>query len=142
MGGLDDLIPDDADTSSTSRSQSGSSSSQQEFIKTFSSANGTKKFTEERWDEIKEVIREDMEFTVGEVETMQASERHKVLHEAAMASNSDYDPEELEYGTDLTCFICDKDCSYSYVELEDEPFCINHTAAQVAKALGKEVQER
>lgn len=142
MGGLDDLIPDDADTSSSSRSRSRSTSSEEEYVKEFNSDKGTKRFSEERWEEVKEEIRDKSKFTVGEVESLPASKRHDVLHEMAISSDNDYDPDDLEYGSEVTCAVCGKDCSYSHVILEGEEFCIHHPVAKVAKALDKEVKEQ
>lgn len=137
--GLDDVLPDDADTSGSSSSRSRSTSSEKEYAEEFHSDKGVKKYTEERWEEIKQEIREKFEYTVNEVKNMQSEKRHDVLHEAAVSSDNDHNPEELEHGTDITCSVCGKDCSYGYVELEDETFCTNHPAIQVAKSLGKEM---
>lgn len=143
MGGLDDLLPDDADTSSSSRSRSrsGSTSSEQEYVVEFDSDKGTKRFSEERWEEIKQEIRDNFQYTVGEVKSLPAKKRHDVLHEVAISSDDDRDPEDLEYTTDTTCSLCGKDCSYSYVEFDNEQFCINHPVIQVARELGKNVKE-
>ena len=140
MGGLDDLLPDDADTSGRSSSRSRSTSSEPEYAKEFSSSKGTKRFTEERWEEIKREIRDKTEFSVGEVESMKSDKRHDVLHEVSISSQHDHDPEELDYGSETLCAVCGNDCSDSFVEFEGETVCIQHPAIQVAKALGKEPQ--
>lgn len=142
MGGLDDLLPDDADTSRSSRSRSKSASSEQEIVKSFSSEKGTKKFTEERWEELKQEIIDNFEYSPGEVISLPAKKRHEVLHEAAIASDSDYDPDDLEHLSDTTCTICEKDCSYGYIEFDGKPFCTHHPIIQVAKELDKEVKEQ
>lgn len=140
MGGLNDLIPDDADTSGRSSSRSKSTSSGPEYVKEFGSKLGTKKFTEERWKEIKQEIRRKTEYSVGEVESLPAEERHEVLHELGISSNVDLDPKELEHGSDTLCVVCGNDCSDSYVPIQGNPVCINHPAIQIAKALDIEPQ--
>lgn len=140
MGGLDDLLPDDADTSGRSSSRSRSTSSEPEYVKEFTSSNGRKRYTEERWEEIKQEIRNKTEYSVGEVESLPSDERHEVLHELGVSSKYDHDPEELDSGSDTLCIVCGNDCSDSHVIFDDETVCINHPAIQVAKALGQDPQ--
>lgn len=133
MGGLDDLLPDDADTSGRSSSRS-STSSGPEYVKEFHTNSGkVKKFTEERWEDIKREIRDKSEYTVGEVESMEADKRHEVLHELAISSEHDKDPDELEHGSDVLCAACGADCSRSYTVIRGEEFCLHHPIAQAVK---------
>lgn len=140
MGGLDDLLPDDADTSSSSSPGSKSSSSEPEYVERFSSSKGTKQFTEERWEEVKKEIRDKTPFTVEEVKNMESKARHDVLHEISISSLHDKEPDELEHGSDVLCNVCGNDCSTTFVEIEGEKFCIQHPAIQVAQSLDKELQ--
>lgn len=140
MGGLDDLLPDDADTSGRSSSRSKSTSSDTEYAKEFSSKKGTKKFTEEKWEKMRDEINRKFKYTANEVESLPAEKRHDVLHEAAKSVEADKAPDELEYGTDVTCAVCEADCSYDYIELHGEEFCYHHPLIQVANELGIETQ--
>jgi len=140
MGGLQELLPDDANTSSSSSSQSTSNSSEADVVREFHSDKGTKRFTEKRWNEVKQEIIHKSEYSVGEVETLPADKRFDVLHEMSLAADDDRTPDELEHGTDVTCQLCGTDCSYSYVPLDGETFCYHHPLIQVADELGIELE--
>lgn len=143
MGGLDELIPDDANTSGRSRSSSSrSSSSSNNYVQTFSSKAGEKKFTEEKWNEIRRVISRQMEYSVEEVKNMQSEKRHEVLHEAALATEREDEDVNKEYRSSVTCTVCGNDCSDAYVVIEDVKVHVRHTVGQLAAALDKEIKEQ
>lgn len=132
--GLDEIIPDHADTSSTS-SSTHNVSSQQKIVKEFGSSLGTKKFTEEMWEQIITFIRQETEYTVAEIENMRAEERHRKLHDISQAATSETSLNNAEIISDTRCIICDDDCSDSYVEIEGEKMHIHHTIGQAASEL-------
>jgi len=143
MGGLDDLIPDDADTSSSSSSSSGGGGlDEPEYAEVFESKKGTKKFTEEQWEEIKKVIRRETDYvSVGEVKSLPAQKRHVVLHELAIEALVEDADGDISR-TDFRCPICGDDCTTSYVVIEGEEVHPYHTIAQLAKELGKETKSK
>lgn len=137
--GLDDLIPDDVDTSGSSRGkQDSGSQTETEYVETFSCGKGTKKFTEEQWEKVKNVVRSEYSFTVGELISKKAEERHDLLHEIAIKATSDREP-ETDNTSDVRCAVCGNDCSDMYVVIEGEKVHIQHNAAQMAEELDLEV---
>jgi len=132
---------DDNASSSSSRSRGGSSKQEDDgpFI-SFSCKQGEKAFTEERWDEIRTIISQEMEHTVGEVKTMPAEKRHKVLHEAATWTDDGPDEDSDLYSHDR-CALCGNSLSAGFAEFEGEAFCIQHTAGQLATYFMEETKK-
>lgn len=144
MGGLDDLIPDDADTSSSSSSGGGGRGGldQPDYVEVFESKKGTKKYTEEQWEEIKKVIRRETDYvSVGEVKSLPAQRRHVVLHELAieaLVEDADGDISRSQF----RCSICGDDCTRAYVVIEGEEVHPHHTIGQLAEELDIETESR
>lgn len=131
--GLDDVIDtDDSSSSSSSRTRSDSSS---EDLITIGSPPNEKKFKEEKWEEVKKIIRNKMEYSVNEVKHLPSGKRYEVLHEAATWDEEELTEKQEELKSDTNCIVCGRDCSKSGVELEGEMVCVNHPAAKVAKHL-------
>jgi hypothetical protein len=136
--GLDELLPDDEEVSSSSSSSSTSGSDEDdevEYVETFSSDKGTKKYTEEQWEKMEEVIRQETEYTVGGAKNLPAEKRHDVMHEVALIATSDYEAEEAENTTDKRCVVCGNACSRDYVKLEGHRVHVMHNVAQVGEAI-------
>lgn len=142
---LDDLLPDDESATSsanTSQSKSSSSSSkektdeEEEFAKVVGSPPNQKKFTEEKWKEVKLVIREEFGYSVGEVLSSPASERYEILHEAAMFPVGKLDEDESEHYQTSRCEICGSAETKDALTIEGKVFCPHHTVGQLKRELG------
>lgn len=134
--GLKDIdgVGEGSSRGSPSNRRSGSSSDNKEDGEervVFHSDKGTKEFPPERWDEVKEVIRKEMDYTVSQVHNMNAEKRHDVLHEAATWSELD-DPTESEHYASKRCDECGNSVASGYVVIEGRKFCFDHTAGQLA----------
>lgn len=140
--GLDDIIPDDSNSSSRSSPSSTSGSDGPEIVREIGGGEYQKRFTEEQWEKVKRVIRSKMDYSVDAVLNMRSEERYEVLHEAVTYNPDVEEGVSEEHKTTLDCYHCGNDCSGGYVELEGERFCMQHPAAQVAKALGKSIKDR
>jgi len=134
--GLEELIPDNATTSSSSSRRG---STQRNYIVEFNSPLGTKKFSEEKWKEIKDVISKDTEYTVEEVKNLQSEERHRVLHDVAQTATKKKKITELDVLSETRCTVCGDDCSTSYVEIHGEKTHIHHTIGQLVEELELEL---
>lgn len=134
--GLDDLIPDEVDES-TSRAprQSKDDSSDDDIVKSFGEPPKRKKFTEDQWEHVKRVIREEFGMKVGTVVNSPPDQRYELLHEAAMTPASKIGEAESESSSSTRCHYCDKACDDAYVELEGKKFCVHHTVAQAETTL-------
>lgn len=131
--GLDDVIDnDDSSPSSSSRTRDNSSS---EDLITIGSPPNEKKFSEEKWEEVKKVIQEEMQYSVNEVKHLPSGERYEVLHEAATWDEEELTKKQEELRSVTNCIVCGINCSKSGVELEGHMVCVSHPAAKVAKAL-------
>lgn len=126
----EDLVPD-------GEVDSGSSSSTQEEEKdlvVFSSAGNTKKFTQERWEEIKTALTRQLGYTVDDIEDMTSSERFEVIHEAALLSTNELDLSDSETAREYKCAICGSRMAEDVIsEIAGEYFCPNHPAAKLDK---------
>lgn len=139
--GVDDLLPDDRDTSSSSSSSSNTQSQEsKEYEIVITSGDKEKKFTSEEWDKIQDTIRQEMEYSVGEVMKMADHKKYEVIHEAAIITNTERKSEDLEHKTDNRCAVCGNACSVDYIVIDGERVHIMHNVAQVAESLDKEIQ--
>lgn len=132
---LDEMLPDDADSSSSDSGSTSFTETKQDIHKEFHSNVGTKKFTEEKWEEMKKVIRRETEYTVNEVENMKAEDRHKVLHDVAQIAAGNMLANKAGISSNKRCGVCGDDCSDSYVLIDDTAVHIHHTVAMVAEEL-------
>lgn len=129
--GLEDLIPDDVPKSSSSRT---TSKSKKDTV-TFGSGELKKEFEKEHWEEIKEVLIEEMGLVPNEVvNNYAAQERYEILHEAALITRQEATIEELGH-TVKKCDICGRPLGESGVEVAGINVCISHTAGQIHNQL-------
>lgn len=140
--GLDDLVPDGAETSSSRGGGGGRNKKppeEQEDKVVIGNEPNRKVFTEEKWEEVQRVIVNDFGMQVNEVKNKPASERYEILHEAALkASEQSYEPDE-DLEEDRVCLVCgDAATDDTSVEIEGEMVHIHHTAAKIAKELNDE----
>lgn len=137
--GLEDLIPDDSDdnSSSSSSSRNSSSSDEQEYI-TIGSEPHQKKFTPEKWEEVKEVLRHEMGLNVNRVKNRPAEERFEILHEAATYSNGEIDEDEMQNWSKERCIVCGKAANKVGAKVDGEPCCVHHTVGQLEKELDED----
>lgn len=134
--GLDDLIPDEVEESTSGVPQSKSKKEDKdEIVKSFGKPPYRKEFKEEQWKKVKRVIREEFGKTVGGVVNSPNEERYELLHEAIMYVESDKDPGESDSSSETRCAYCGNACDDISVELEGKMFCVHHTAAQVESNL-------
>lgn len=139
--GVDDLIPDELESSSSSGGSSKKDSSEDQLHKVIGSGKQKKGFTEEQWEGVKKVIARETEYTVNEVLHMPAQKRYDILHECALEATSEESTLPDDYRSEIRCYECGNDCSSGYVELEGKDFCVQHTAGQIAVALGDGVKD-
>lgn len=136
--GLDDVLNDKVPESKRSggRSSSSSGDDSEQIVKIGSPPN-QKKFTKSRWEEVKEAITGELGYTTNEVlEEMPPNERHEIIHEAAMISSSEMDPEDSKTRPSNKCDICDNILRDEMeVEIAGLKIHANHTAAQIEKEL-------
>lgn len=137
--GLDDI--QGVGKSGSSRSSPNRQSSQddeEEVVQTVSHGSRKKKFTEEAWDKVKTVIRDEFEYTVEEVlNNLSSSKRYEVVHEAATWNPDDLTEEQENLKTERRCVVCGKATSHSEVttEIDGQRVHTHHTVAQLDKAL-------
>lgn len=140
--GLDDLIPEkDRNTSGRSSSKKSNNTDDDEddsAYKVIGSPPNDKHFSEERWEKVKRVIREEFGMSVQKVlNNKPAKERYEILHEAALY-NSDAE-EDSEYRVEERCEICDVAAkNEAGVTINGVRFCIHHPAVQVKNVLDEE----
>lgn len=129
--GLDDLVPDGKeDTSSRGRRR------KKPDTVSFGSGNLKKEFTEERWEEVKSTLVNDMGLNPNEVvNNYSAQERFDTLHEAALLSQQEITEEELQEQPDK-CYICGKP-NAGLIEVKGLEMCANHTVGQLQEALNE-----
>jgi hypothetical protein len=135
--GLEDALPDGIEVSSSSSTGSNTSSADEDLV-TFGVDNKKKKFTQEQWDQVKEVIKDEFDLTVGEVvDSVSPSKRYEILHEAAVIAFGDEDDDEAEseYTSTKTCACCGTGVDNTGVEIGGKHFCPQHPAIKVAKEL-------
>lgn len=127
--GLDDLIPEGKeDTSSRGRRRT------KPDTVSFGSGNLKKEFTEERWEEVKSTLVNEMGLVPNEVvNNYPAQERFDALHEAALLSQQEITPEELKEQPDK-CYICGR-ANMGLIEVKGLDMCASHTVGELQEAL-------
>lgn len=133
--GLDDLLPDEANTRSTSSTRDQSSSSEKEYAVDVGSGRHRKAFTEEQWEKVKRVLTQEFGKKPNVVLNSPARERYEILHEAITFSEGEKEEGELENRSDTRCGVCGSACDLTAVEIGGEYFHPHHTAGQVAMEL-------
>jgi hypothetical protein len=106
-----------------------------DVVETFGKEPYRKEFTEEKWEKVKRVIRDEFGMTVGEVVNSPNQERYELLHEAVLFNESDTDSGDSEHSSNKRCSYCDKACDSTSVIIEERRFCVHHTAAQIETVL-------
>lgn len=133
--GLEDLVPDEAKTSSSRSGRKKKSKKQEEGVVTIGSGEFEKTFEEERLERIRKVISQEMGYVPNEViNNFPAEERFEILHEAALIEAQEAEEDELEHTT-TRCDICGNAIRDSGVEISGLVVCTSHPAIQVAKEL-------
>lgn len=137
--GLDDLIPEDVDESTSGVPQKQTKTEENdEIVESFGKPPYRKEFKKEQWEKVKRVIRTEFGMKVGEVISSPNEERYELLHEAIMFVESDKESGESENSSTTRCAYCGGACDDIKVVLEGESFCLHHTAAQVHNELHNE----
>lgn len=134
--GLDDLVEKKGgDPSSSSRGGGRKKSNNRDIVKDIGSEPHRKKFTEEQWEGVKEMIIQEMEYSVGEVLSMPNQDRYEILHDAILMYRNEQYIEESDHSTDNRCVVCGKDSTGTSVEIEGHRVCINHPAITVREEI-------
>lgn len=134
--GLEDLVPEDKRGSSRSSSSSSRQKKKEDTV-AFGGGRHRKEFTEERWEEVKSTLVNEMGLVPNEVVNNYSSEeRFEVLHEAALLSQQETSLEELGRSV-KRCIVCGNAIGESGTELEEKPVHIHHTVGQVRSALNE-----
>jgi len=133
--GLEDLVPEDQRGSSRSSSSSSRSKKKKKDTVVFGGGQYRKEFTEERWQEVKRTLVNEMGLVPNEVtNNFSAEERFETLHEAAMLSRQETTLEELGRSPSR-CIVCGNAIGQSGTEVEGKPVHIHHTVGQVRSSL-------
>jgi len=134
--GLDDLVPDDKQSSSSSSSSRPRDSDDSPDKVEIGGEPYKKVFTEERWEKVKKVIGREMGLDVNKVvNNYPANERYEIIHEAALAVGGELEPDELDNYRDERCEICGIAKSEASVTICGDVVCVSHSAGQVAVML-------
>lgn len=140
--GLEDLLPDDESTSSSTSQQKSTSSSSKEkkddeekYAKVIGAPPNEKKFTEEKWKEVRRVIVEEFGYNVNEVLNKPSSERYEIIHEAAIFPTDKLDADESDHYEPRECVICGSAYTEQALSIEGKVFCPHHTVGQLKREL-------
>lgn len=134
--GLDDIVPDDADTSSRGgRTDKKSPGERDDTVVVQGPGEKKKIFEEDDYEKVKKVIAEEMGLVPNKVlNNYTAADRYDVFHEAALIVDSEMDSEENSYAKNR-CEICGNATQDFGVELGGIVVCPQHSAAQIRKEL-------
>jgi hypothetical protein len=139
---LDDLLPDDKEVSSSASQQGTTSSSskqktsdEEEYAKIIGSPPNEKKFTEEKWEQVRRVIVEEFGYSVNDVLNRPSSERYEIIHEAAVFPTDELDADESEHYEPRKCAICGSAYTEQALSIEGKVFCPHHTVGQLRQEL-------
>jgi len=128
--GLEEALPDNVNVSEPS----GSDEPDENTI-TIGSGEAKRTFTEERWDEIRTVLSDEMGLIINEFKHQTPAHKQKeLIHEAISWDEKDED-EKNEQRSSTRCIVCGNACDNHYVEIEGKVVCTHHTTAQLAKEL-------
>lgn len=143
---LDDLVSEkteeaqsQADTSAKERAENRQERINRRYDKVVGSPPNQKAFKQEKWNEVKAVLMNEMGMKVGEVLSSPSEERYEILHEASMIAENKLDAVDSSHTSDQRCPICDTALDNCFVVIEDKKFCPHHGAIKVAKVLDNEV---
>lgn len=138
--GLDDVdgVSKGGSSRSSSNQRSKKSEQKDEIVQTVTHAGKRKEFTEERWEKVKKVIRQEMDYSVNEVlNNLPANKRYEVIHQAATWNPSDLNDTQQELKTEDRCYVCKKANDQATVEIDGKPVHVHHTVGQLASELGE-----
>ena len=140
--GLGDLptVDDDDDGDSgspDSQRRNTQSESEDESIVEIGSGSNKKSFSEEKWEGVKGVIRDETEYTPNEVKNLPSRKRYKILHEVALVHDGESKRKNLPSFSTQRCASCGVDVTSIGVEIAGESFCPQHPASKVAKELNQ-----
>lgn len=107
---------------------------EEEHEKVIGSPPHQKVFSEEKWDDVKRVLRDVMGRNVNRVLNLPAEQRHEILHEAAMYSDGQI--VESEYEKEDKCPVCNKAVADDAgVSILGYDIHVHHTAGQIESAI-------
>lgn len=139
---LDDLLPDDETVTTSASSTTDESSSSQEktedeeeYAKVVGSPPNQKRFTEEKWEEVKRVLVEEFGYSVNSVLHKPVNERYEILHEAALFPTGELDTDESDHYETRECEICGSAYTEQSLDIEGKVFCPHHTVGQLKREL-------
>lgn len=135
-------------SSSTTRTSSNSTQntdqekqkSVEDAYKVFTADDGRKKVfqTEEDWEEAVSFIENTLNLTVEEVEEMNPTERHDILHQAIMGEE---DAISRDFYPTRQCMVCDETFSFptnwNFTRFKGEVVCNTHTVDEVLEKFRK-----
>lgn len=131
----EDLVPDTTTVDTGSKDEKDGS----EETVVIGNPPHEKRFTQERWEQVKDALTGELGYTVREVKNMRSAERYEVLHEAAMLSAGEIEVKDTETAQPNKCAICSQRLPDEAVaEIAGEPFCPSHPSAKVAKYFNEE----
>lgn len=135
--GLDDVLPDEADKKGAKQQKD---DEEEDAYKTITGPRGKeKKFSKERWKEIRKVINEEFEDSYLEVmNNYSAKKRLEVVHQAALVSDEQKSLGSTGRETKQRCAVCGNDCSDVSCVIEGQHVCPHHPAQQVSNELNDE----
>ena len=136
--GLEDLVPDDKKPSSSTSSTKQKSKQEDDRI-TIGSEPHKKVFTEDKFNEVKRILTHEMGLVPQEVvNNWSPKERYDVLHEAALATEGETKPEELENYDEARCYICSNALGDFGVEIEGVKVCVSHSVGELEASLNED----
>lgn len=128
--GLEEALPD-----SVNISESSNEDDTDENKVTIGSGEAKRTFTEERWEEIRSVLSDEMGLDINEFKHQTPAHRQKKLIHDAISWEDKDDEEKDEQRSSTRCIVCGKACDNSHVEIEGKVVCTHHTTAQLANEL-------
>lgn len=139
---LEDLLPDDESTSSSASQQQTKTSSSKEktddeekYAKIIGSPPNQKKFTEDKWKDVRRVLVEEFGYNVNEVLNKPSSERYEIIHEAALFPTDELDADDSDHYEPRECEICGSAFTEQALSIEGKVFCPHHTVGQLKREL-------
>jgi hypothetical protein len=134
--GIDELLPEGTSKSKTSNTGKSDDSTQTEDLITIGSGPHQKKFTEEKLEEVKDVIENEFGMRPQEVlNNKPPKERFEILHDAATFSTKEKENQTSEYETEEKCVVCGNANAGDVVEIEGVKCCIQHPVARLAQEI-------
>lgn len=135
--GLDNFKSESASVN-TSQSKSKSTTKEQQSVddayKVYTSDDGRKKVfqSEEDWNDAIDFIQEEFGISESEVEHMNATERHDILHQAIIGERGKL---SQNFYPTRQCIVCDEVFSFptkwNFSKFKGEAVCNTHTVNEV-----------